>query len=257
MTQRKQTHVKNLTTVLAMLAMVVMSGCTQGTPGGPGTTDKSPKTTTFGQAEGTFNLTVPLTSTSVQQGETTESVIGIKRATNFDEDVSIAFSEIPKGVTVEPANPVIKHGDTDAKVTFTVANGADAGEFRVKVAGHPTKGGDAHVDFRLTVTPKDTFTLTPPRSSTSLKQGETKTISIGIKRDKTFDQDVALEFGDLPTGVTRDPQEPVIKNGDSETRITLTTADDASLGNFSIKLTGHPAKGADAISEFKLTVIKP
>jgi hypothetical protein len=30
--------------------------------------------------------------------------------------------------------------------------------------------------------------------------------------------------------------------------------DDASLGDFTIKVTGHPTKGADATNEFKITV---
>ena len=243
-------------TVLAMLTLAVVSGCSQGTPGGPGTTDTTGKKSVYGQADDTFNLSVPVISTSLQQGEKAEATIGIKRATNFDEDVSINFADVPKGVTVEPASPAIKHSDTDTKITFAAADEAAIGDFKIKVTGHPTKGGDAHVEFKLTIAAKDSFTLSPPRLSTSLKQGETKTISIGIKRDKTFDQDVALRFGDMPTGVTLEPAAPVIKRGETEAQITLMGADDASLGNFSIKLTGHPATGADASNEFKLTVVK-
>ena len=92
--------------------------------------------------------------------------------------------------------------------------------------------------------------------STSLKQGEAKTVSVGIKRDKSFDQDVALTFSDMPKGVTLEPDAPVIKHGDTEAQITLTGADDASLGKFAIKVTGHPAKGAEASNEFKLVVAK-
>ena len=95
-----------------------------------------------------------------------------------------------------------------------------------------------------------------PSLSTSLKQGETQTVSIGITRDKSFDQDVALKFGDMPTGVTLTPDAPVIKRGDAEAQVKLTAAGDAALGNFAIKVTGHPAKGADASNELKLTVVK-
>ena len=110
--------------------------------------------------------------------------------------------------------------------------------------------------FKLTIAAKDTFTLSTPILSTSLKQGATQTVSIGIKRDKSFDQDVALTFGDMPTGVTFKPDAPVIKQGDKDAQVTLTGADDASLGNFVIKVTGHPAKGADASNELSLTVAK-
>ena len=220
---------KRFLTSLAMIAVMAICGCTQGTPGGPGTTDATNKKPTFGLAEETFNLSVPVMATSVQQGEKTEMTIGIKRGTNFDEDVAIIFGEIPAGVTIEPASPQIKRSDADTKIVLTAVGDAPVGEFKVKLSGHPTKGGDAHVELKLTVMAKDSFTLIPPRLSTALKQGESKTVSIAIKRDKTFDQDVALTFGDTPTGVTLEPNSPVLKHGEAEIPITIVAADDASL----------------------------
>ena len=247
---------KRLFTGFTMVTLAVLSGCSQGTPGGPGMTDTSSKKPAYGQADDTFNLSVPVMSSSLQQGSMSESTIGIKRAKNFDEDVALTFADVPKGVTIDPASPMIKHGDTDVKVTFHAANESPVGEFKIKITGHPAKGGDAKVDFKLDISAKDTFTLSTPRLSTSLKQGETKMVSISISRDKTFDQDVALSFGEMPTGVTLEPAAPVIKQGEANTEITLTSADDAALGTFAIKLTGHPAIGADASNELKLTVIK-
>jgi hypothetical protein len=242
--------------IWGIIATAAVTGCSQGTPGGPGTTDKAANKPAFGQAEDTFNLSVPMISTSLQQGEKTETQIGIKRAMNFDQDVVLSFGDLPKGVTIEPAEPIVKHGDVEAKVTFHADDDSALGEFKVKVTGHPTKGSDALVDFKLKIAPKDSFTLTTPRLSTSLKQGETKTVSIGIKRDKTFDQDISLMFGDMPTGITLEPMVSIIKPGDEAIQVSLTSADDASLGNFAIKFTGHPAVGADASNELKLNVIK-
>lgn len=238
------------------MMMAALVGCTQGTPGGPGTTNTNAPKPTYGQADDTFNLSVPVMSSSLQQGAQAEATIGIKRAKNFDEDVTLLFADVPQGVTIEPASPVIKHGDKDAKITFKAEDETPLGDFKIKVTGHPTKGGDAQIDFKLTLAAKDTFTLSVPLLSTSLKQGETQTVSIGIKRDKSFSQDVALTFGDLPTGVVIEPSAPVINRGDEEVQVTLTAANDASLGNFTIKVTGHPAKGADALNELKLTVTK-
>jgi hypothetical protein len=244
---------KTLFSGFAVLALAILAGCTQGTPGGPGTTAKKPA---YGQADNTFNLSVPVMSSSLQQGEQTEATVGIKRAKNFDDDVALQFAEVPQGVTVEPASPVIKHGDTDARITFKAGDEAPLGDFKVKITGHPTKGRDAQIEFKLNIAPKDSFTLSVPLLSTPLKQGETKTVPVGIKRDKNFDQEIALNFGDMPTGVTLEPDSLIIKHGDSEAQVTLIAADDASLGNFAIKVTGHPAKGADASNELKLTVVK-
>lgn len=240
----------------SVITMAAIVGCTQGTPGGPGTTDTTAKKPAYGQTDNTFNLSVPVMTSSVQQGATTEVSIAIKRAKNFDEDVALTFTDLPMGVTVEPAAPMIKHGDVDAKIVFKAENEAPLGDFKVQIAGHPDKGGDAQVEFKLSVLAKDSFTLGVPRASTALKQGSTKEVSIGITRAKKFDQDVEVTLGELPTGVTREPEISIIKKGETEAKFTLTAVDDAALGSFTIKVTGHPTEGADATNEFTLTVAK-
>lgn len=240
-----------------MMTVAVIAGCSQGTPGGPGTTDRSIKQSAMGQTENTFNLSVPMMASALKQGETTDVSVGIKRARDFGEDVTLKFSNIPRGVTVEPANPVIKHGDTDAKFAFKAGDAAPVGEFNIKIKGHPTTGGDAEIEFKLNVvSAEQRFTLSGPRFSTSLRQGETKTMTIGISREKNFDQDVTLGFGEMPTGVTYRPSAPVIRNGESDAEITLTSAEDAALGEFDIKMTGHPANGSDTSNNLKLSVVK-
>jgi len=239
------------------MALVAFAGCNQGTPGGPGTTDKTTKKPVYGEADNTFVLSPPRLSTTLKQGEKTVGSIGIKRGKNFDEDVTLAFTDLPKGVTADPASPVIKPQDAEVKFTLQGADDASLGDFTVKVTGHPTKGGDATNEFNLTVAKKDTFHLSAPFLSTTLEQGDKKEVTISIKRDKNFDQDVTLGFADLPKGVTVDPASPVIKPGDSEAKLTLKGAADASVGDFTVKVTGRPTKGADATTELKLTVAKP
>ncbi len=242
---------KTLFLTLVALTLSVLGGCNQGTPGGPGATGKRPG---FGQADDTFNLTAPSTWSSLQQGEEKSATIGIKRAKNFHEDVAIKFANVPAGLTIEPAAPVIKHGDTDVKLTVKAANEAPPGEFAVKITGHPASGGDAEIVFNLTIAAKDTFTLSPPRMSVALKQGEQKMVAIGIVREKTFALDVAVKFAEMPTGVTLEPSTFVIKPGDAEARVTIMAANDASLGNFAVKVVGHPTQGADATTELRFTV---
>jgi len=105
-------------------------------------------------------------------------------------------------------------------------------------------------------TAEQTFTLSVPTLSTHIKQGESKVVAIGIKRGKNFDQDVTLKLDGLPKGVTADMTSHSIKHGEDEAKVTLKAADDAALGDFTVKVNGHPATGADATNEFKLTVEK-
>jgi hypothetical protein len=39
-------------------------------------------------------------------------------------------------------------------------------------------------------------------------------------------------------------------------KVAITASKNASLGDFDIKMAGHPLKGAEASNEFKLTVVK-
>lgn len=239
--------------LLASLAAGVGCG-PAGTPGGPGATNPTAKPPLFGQADDTFNLST--SSTSLKQGDAVPATIGIKRGTNFDQDVTLTFTDLPKGVTAEPTAPVIASKNTEAKFTLTAGDDAALGEFTVKVIGRPARGGDATNQFKLTVGKKDSFTLGMPLFTTGLKQGETKAVSIAITREKRFDQEVTLKFTDLPKGVTVEPAVVVIKTGDSEAKFTLKAADDAGLGDFTAKVTGVPAKGAEAANELKFTVTK-
>jgi len=241
---------------LLALAAIVFSGCDQkkSTAGGPGATDPSAKPPRYGEADNTFNLTA--SSMSVKQGDSAQGTIGIKRGTNFAQDVSLAFQNMPKGITLDPSGPAIKSGGSDAQYKLTASDEAVPGDFTINVIGHPTNGGDATIQFTLTVAKKDSFTLSMPFWTTALKQGETKAVSIAISREKQFDQDVTFKFDGLPKGITVEPASTVIKNGEPDAKFALKATDDAALGDFSIMVTGHPTKGADASHEFKFTVAK-
>ena len=103
---------------------------------------------------------------------------------------------------------------------------------------------------------ENTFKLSVPRMSTTIHQGETKEVAIGIDRGKNFEEDVTRKFAGGPDGVTIQSASPIIKHGDTEAKATFKATDDASLGDFTVKVTGHPIKGPDATSEFKFTVTK-
>jgi hypothetical protein len=105
--------------------------------------------------------------------------------------------------------------------------------------------------------PENTFRLDAPNLATSIKQGETKVVTIGISRAKNFDQDVTLIFKDVPAGITIDPAEPMIKHGEDEVKLNITAAADAAINKFTINMVGHPATGPDATNKFDISVEKP
>lgn len=245
-----------LTAGVLALAAIVVAGCDHkaSTAGGPGATDPTVKPPLYGEADNTFNLTA--SSMSVKQGDTAQGTIGIKRGTNFAQDVTLAFENVPKGVTIDSPSLAIKSGGTDAQFKVTAGDEAAPGEFNISVIGHPMSGGNATSQFTLTLAKKDSFTLSMPFWTTALKQGEAKAVSISITREKRFDQDVTLKFDGMPKGITIEPAGSIIKSGESEAKFVLKATDDAPLGDFRVMVTGHPMKGADASHEFKFTIAK-
>ncbi len=78
----------------------------------------------------------------------------------------------------------------------------------------------------------NSFRLSTPTLSTSIKQGETKDVKIGISRGNNFDQDVALKFSDLPQGVTIDSNGATLKHDAKDLQVTINAAPDAAVGDF-------------------------
>jgi len=147
---------KRLLAGVLAVGLVALVGCNNSsTPGGPGATGSdTPRKPVIGQSDDTFTLSMPTLGTSIKQGEAKSVTIGINRGKNFDEDVALKFDALPKGVTVEPAGPQIKHGDKEAKITLKAADDAALGDFKLRVTAHPSKGGDASSDMSITVKQK-------------------------------------------------------------------------------------------------------
>lgn len=143
----------------ALFVSVGLVGCDKGTPGGPGATGShsgtgATRSTAIGTADNTFTLSPPKLGVSIEQGESKTVDIGISRGTGFDQDVALKLDHLPKGVTAEPASPMIKKGDTEAKITLKAAADAALGDAKVHVTGKPGTGPEASNDFTVTVKKK-------------------------------------------------------------------------------------------------------
>jgi uncharacterized membrane protein len=104
---------------------------------------------------------------------------------------------------------------------------------------------------------ENTFSLSPPLTSITIKQGEKQNVKIGISRGKNFDQDVKLNFGELPKGISITPAHPTIAAGDKDTTVSVEATKEAAINDFTITVTGKPEKGGEAKNTFKIAVKKP
>ena len=92
-------------------------------------------------------------------------LIGINKGENFREQVAIKMTELPMGVTLETADPVIKQGTTEVTLMLKAASDAVLGDFNIKLTGHTASSGtDFSKEIKLTVskreeTPKEPMSL--------------------------------------------------------------------------------------------------
>lgn len=147
---------KKFAILIASCAAGALCGCSQdSTPGGPGTALPESEKPMIGQTENTFTLTVPRIATSVKQGEMDTVTIGIDRGTNFSQDVSLSFDNIPAGVRIEPTTAGIPKTEEDVELTVHAALDAALGDFIVKVTGQPDEGAAAMADLSITIAKGD------------------------------------------------------------------------------------------------------
>jgi hypothetical protein len=147
---------KKLTPVLFVGLCAWSIGCDRGTIGGPkappAPDNKAPAVTS--PKEGTFSLGVPNLSTKITQGESKNIKISLHRGKNFDQDVKLSFTNVPKGVTIEPADPAIKTSDTETTITVKAADDAAVGDHTISVSGQPATGAAATSEFTISIRKK-------------------------------------------------------------------------------------------------------
>lgn len=105
---------------------------------------------------------------------------------------------------------------------------------------------------------KGKFTISAPKSATTVKQGGEANVKLTLDRSKDFDQDVKIKFEGAPKGITFEPDNPTVKSGDSkDVGITVKASDEAALGKHTINYVGTPSKeGPSSNGAFEINVEK-
>src|SRR5262245_47136568 len=87
---------------------------------------------------------------------------------------------------------------------------------------------------------ENTFEITVPAMETNIKQGETKAVTIALKRGKGFTGDVLIDVDELPQGITVSPMSVSMKESDSDkAKLEITAAKDAAVGHHKIIVWGN------------------
>jgi len=96
------------------------------------------------------------------------------------------------------------------------------------------------------------ITLEKP-SDVSLNRGDTATVKVSLKRNNYADP-VTISFEDLPKGVTVTSTDMKIAKDQNSGSFNVKAADDAELGDKTVKVIATDATGHKVDSAFKVTV---
>ncbi len=101
------------------------------------------------------------------------------------------------------------------------------------------------------------FKIDVPSSDTKVKQGETQSVTISLKRGESFKQDVTLQI-EAAKGISIEPAKVTVKASDEpDVKLMITVPKDAALGEYKVSVTGTPTAGEPTSVDFKVKVIAP
>jgi hypothetical protein len=101
------------------------------------------------------------------------------------------------------------------------------------------------------------FKIMGPTFATDVKQGDTQTVTVSLKRDKFFKQDVTLR-ATVTEGISVKPSKLIVKASDApEAQFQIKAAKDAALGEYMVHVVATPATGNPTSQDFTVMVVVP
>ncbi len=203
-----------------------------------------------GSASPTFTLSDSPSSLTITQGAVGgTSTITVNDLNGFNGSVSLTASGLPTGVTAtfSPTSTT-----TTSTLTLTASSTATLGTVTVTITG--TSGSlvaTTTLTLKVQAPATPNFTISASPASLTVKPGGKATTTITVTSQNGFNSAVTLSGSGLPSGVTAafatNPVTPPA-NGTVTSVLTLTAASNATLGTFTITLTGTSGSLVHSVS---------
>jgi uncharacterized membrane protein len=101
------------------------------------------------------------------------------------------------------------------------------------------------------------FKIGTPALTTTIKQGETASVTISLNRGEYFKRDVTLEIK-ASKGISVEPTQALVRGNEKpDVSLRITAAKDANLGEYKIFVKGTPQTGEATSTEFTVKVVSP
>jgi uncharacterized membrane protein len=103
----------------------------------------------------------------------------------------------------------------------------------------------------------NTFTISGPDTSTTIKQGDTESVKITLNRNKGFNQNVKLAAKPASDKIKAEFKDSAIATTDpAEQSLAITVDKDAPEGDHTVNVTGTPDSGKAVSLDVKVKVAK-
>lgn len=101
------------------------------------------------------------------------------------------------------------------------------------------------------------FKISGPMLTTEVKQGDRQTVTVSLKRDNFFKQDVTLR-ATATSGIKVEPASILVKANESpDVTFQIKAPKDAALGEYLVHVIATPEKGAPTAQDYMVKVIAP
>jgi uncharacterized membrane protein len=104
---------------------------------------------------------------------------------------------------------------------------------------------------------KDSFTVSGPTTSTSIKQGNKETVTVTLNRGSDFKKKVSLDVKAPDKVKATLDKSSVAAGDDKDVKLTIDVDKDAPVGDHIITVTATPEAGTATKLDVKLSVVKP
>jgi uncharacterized membrane protein len=112
-------------------------------------------------------------------------------------------------------------------------------------------------DAGIEVSPEKGFSVTAPMGTTTIKQGDTQTVTVSLNRERYFKQDVVVDV-ETSEGIEVEPEKVEVEAGDlPDVRLQITVPKDAPIGEYQVRVVATPETGVEKTEDFTVQVVAP
>jgi hypothetical protein len=225
-----------------------------------------------GGAVANFNVSGPMTATTVPKGKSETVTLTLKPSKNFHQTVKLDAKPLDDGVKPILEQKEVKLDGTNKEVHITVEGNKKvaAGKSTVRVTATPEKGDPATLELSFVVKDdsenesantskggnENTFDLSGPKTSTTVAQGERTAVDLTLKPVKNVKQTVKLQARAQEAGLKAmlsDAKVPLDAQS-QHVKLNVEAQKDAKPGTYSVHVTATPERGEPKAFDVSITV---